>query len=191
MARHFRKTSNKKLSTTNNKKIKLENTTFRLNEEFMKNVQVEAENKMLNMNTMIVQILKSFVEWNQFEPLSGMVHIPKPVLREIFNKKSDKEIIDMTESIGKNAIYNTILFIKGKKDLNAFLSWIETEMNNHSLNIRHIIEGEIHKYIIKHDLGYRFSLYYKTIIESIFKDQLGEKIYLVISDELILFDFKY
>jgi hypothetical protein len=97
----------------------------------------------------------------------------------------------MAESIGKNAIYNTILFMKGKRDLNAFLSWIETEMSNHSLNIRHIIEGDMHKYIIKHDLGYKFSLYYNTIIDSIFKDQLGEKINFIISDELLLFTFKY
>lgn len=179
------------LSTTNDKKIKIETTTFRLNEAFMNSIHIEAENRMLNMNAMMVQILKSFVEWDKFEPFSGMVHIPKPVLREILKKKSDKDIIDMAESIGKNAIYNTILFMKGKRDLNAFLSWIETEMSNHSLNIRHIIEGDMHKYIIKHDLGYKFSLYYNTIIDSVFKDQLGEKINFIISDELLIFTFKY
>ena len=157
----------------------------------MNSIHIEAENRMLNMNAMMVQILKSFVEWDKFEPFSGMVHIPKPVLREILKKKSDKDIIDMAESIGKNAIYNTILFMKGKRDLNAFLSWIETEMSNHSLNIRHIIEGDMNKYIIKHDLGYKFSLYYNTIIDSVFKDQLGEKINFIISDELLIFTFKY
>ena len=63
-------------------------------------------------------------------------------------------------------------------------------MNNHSLKVRHEIDGKIHKYIIKHDLGYKFSLYYKIIIESIFKDSLGESIDFTISDELLLFEFK-
>lgn len=179
------------LSSTNDNKINIETTTFRLNESSINNVRIEAENRMISMNTLIIQILKRFVEWDKFEPISGMIHIPKPVISEIFNKKSDKEIVDLAESIGKNAICNTILFMRGTRDIDTFLSWVETEMNNHSLNVRHMIEGDSHKYIIKHGLGYKFSLYYKTIIESVFKDQLEGKITFIISDELILFDFKF
>ncbi len=120
-----------------------------------------------------------------------MIHIPRPVVIEVFNKKSNEEIINMAKSIGKNAIYNTVLFMRGESDLNTFLSWIETEMNHHSLNVRHINERDIHKYVIKHDLGYKFSLYYQTIIESIFNDYFGEKINFTISDELLLFNFQY
>jgi hypothetical protein len=145
---------------------------------------------MRSTNTLISQILKRFIEWDKFEPLSGMIHIPRPVVTEIFNKKSDKEIVDLAKSIGKNAIYNTILFMRGERDLNTFLSWIETEMNHHSMNVRHINEGDIHKYVIKHDLGYKFSLYYKTIIESIFHDYFKGKIDFTISDELLLFNFQ-
>jgi predicted DNA binding CopG/RHH family protein len=177
-------------STTVYGKINFKTITFRLNKRIMENVRIEAENRIINVNTLVNQILKRFVEMDRFEPISGMIHIPRPVVTEIFNKKSDKEIINMANSIGKNAIYNTILFIKGDRDLNTFLSWIESEMNNHSLNVRHTIDGKIHKYIIKHDLGYKFSLYYKIIIESIFKDSLGESIDFTISDELLLFEFK-
>lgn len=180
------------ISTTNdNNKIDIETTTFRLNESIMNSVRLEAENRMVSTNTLISQILKRFVEWDKFEPLSGMIHIPRPVVIEVFNKKSNEDIINMAESIGKNAIYNTVLFMRGESDLNTFLSWIETEMNHHSLNVRHINEGCIHKYVIKHDLGYKFSLYYKTIIESIFKDYFGEKINFTISSEVLLFNFQY
>lgn len=178
------------LSTTNYGKIDIKTITFRLNKPIMNSVRIEAENRIININTLVNQILKRFVEMDRFEPLSGMIHIPRPVVTEIFNKKNDEEIINMAKSIGKNALYNTILFMKGDRDLNTFLSWIESEMNNHSLNVRHNIEGKIHKYAIKHDLGYKFSLYYKIIIESIFKDSLGEKIDFIISDELLLFEFK-
>ncbi len=143
-----RQATQNNLSTTNNNKINIETTTFRLNESFVTNVRIETKNRMISMNTLIIQILKRFVEWDKFEPLSGIVHIPKPAVTEIFNKKSNQEIISMAKSIGKNAIYNTILFMKGKRDLNPFLSWVETEMNNHSLNVHHLIEGDIQKYVI-------------------------------------------
>lgn len=79
--------------------------------------------------------------------------------------------------------------MRGNKDIDTLLSWIETEMNNHSLNVHHTVEENIHKYVIKHDLGYKFSLYYKVIIESLFKDCLEKKINFIISEELILFNF--
>lgn len=75
------------LSTINEPKTNIETITFRLNESSMDNVYLEAKNRMISTNTLIVQILKRFVEWDKFEPLSGMIHIPKPVVREIFKKK--------------------------------------------------------------------------------------------------------
>ena len=145
---------------------------------------------MISLNDMINQILKRFIEWNQFEPISGMVHIPKPVVSELFNLKSDEEIIKIAESVGKNAIFNTVLLMRGKVDLQTFLIWIEEEMKNHSLHVRHNDENGFHKYIIKHNLGLKFSLYYKTIINSIFNQYFKSKINFTISDELLLFEFE-
>jgi hypothetical protein len=178
------------ISTTNDRKKGFETTTFRLNERVMINVRIESENQLISMNTLINQVLKRFVGWDRFESISGMIHIPKPVVIELFNKRSKEEIIDLAKSVGKKAISNTILFMKGEKNLNTFLSWIDTEMNNHSLKIRHTIEGDTHTYIMKHEMGEKFSLYYVTILESIFKDYLGENIEANMSDELLSIRFK-
>ena len=75
------------LSTINERKTNIETITFRLNESSMNNVCLEANNRMISINTLIVQILKRFVEWDKFESLSGMIHIPKPVVKEIFKQK--------------------------------------------------------------------------------------------------------
>jgi hypothetical protein len=144
---------------------------------------------MISTNDFLNQIFKRFVEWNRFEPIVGMVHMPKPVVTELFNKKSDKEIIQMAETIGKDTISNTVLLMKETNDLKTFLIWIEAEMNTHSLHVRHTFKKGLHKYIIKHDLGYKFSLYYKTLINSIFKELLNDRITFTISSELILFEF--
>lgn len=184
-----RQASQNHISTTNNDKISFEVITFRLNETVMDSVRVESDNRTISVNALVNHILKRFVEWDNFEPMSGMIHIPKPVVIEIFSNKSDDDIIRMAKSIGKNAISNTVLFMKGEKDLNTFLSWIETEMKNHSLNVRHVVEGNTHSYIIKHDMGYKFSLYYKTVIESIFNDYFEGSVNFTLSEELLLFKF--
>lgn len=171
-------------------KTGFETITFRLNESVMISIRSDAENKIMSMNNLVNRILKRFVESDSVDAASGMVHMSRPVVNELFNKKTDQEIIDLAKGIGKNSIYNTVLFMTGKRDLDTFLLWLEREMNGHSVSTRRIVEDNMHKYIIKHDLGYKFSLYYKTIIESIFNDYYGESVNFTLSDELILFKFR-
>ena len=63
-------------------------------------------------------------------------------------------------------------------------------MNNHSLHVRHTDENGIHKYIIKHDMGFKYSLYYKTIIDSIFNEHFKTKLSFTMSDDILLFEFE-
>jgi hypothetical protein len=79
-------------------------------------------------------------------------------------------------------------------DTNSFLSWLENEMNSYAIEIRHIVSKEghdeiksisdnsissnnnrnnrtndlqrHHKYMLKHDIGKNYSLYFRTLIDS-------------------------
>lgn len=174
----------------NKDKPNLETVTFRINQYMIDNVRLEADSRMISINDLINKIFKRFVEWNQFEPIVGMIHISRPVATELFNRKSNKDIIEMAKSIGKNAIYNTVLLARGKHDLKTFLLWIESEMNSHSLHVRHTDNDDKQKYIIKHDLGIKFSLYYKTIIKSIFEELSSNAINFTITNDIIIFEFE-
>jgi hypothetical protein len=185
------------LSVTDNNDIdksraEYETVTFRLNEDVMNSVRAEAENRTTSVNNLTNYILKRFTDWDKFEPLVGMIHLNRPVITEIFNKKNSEEIVNLAKLTAKDAICNTVLFIHGKNDLKTFLVWIENEMNKHSFTVRHITEEKTHKYIIRHEMGYKFSLYYKTIIEEICHDHLKDKnIEFTLSDEILVFTFEY
>jgi hypothetical protein len=178
------------LLTSDDDKTGVETTTFRLNESVMNSIRAEAENKVMSTNNLVNTILRRFVESDSVDSTSGLVHMSRPVVIELFGKKTDQEVVELAQGIGKNSIYNSVLFMTGKRDLDTFLLWLENDLNEHSVNTRHIVEGNMHRYIIKHDLGPKFSLYYKTAIESIFRDFYGEKAHFTISDELIIFKFK-
>ncbi|HZD83643.1 MAG TPA: hypothetical protein VE076_12280 [Nitrososphaeraceae archaeon] len=109
--------------------------------------------------------------------------------------------MDLARRIGKNAIQNTAAaFMKdtgsdGREllDLNSFLSWLETEMNNYFTEIRHIVadNGSHHTYILKHDAGGNYSLYYQTVLESIFDGVLKKHIDITASNNTTLaFEFE-
>lgn len=163
--------------------------TFRLSENIITTLRAEAERRHISLNTMINQILRRYVEWDLYESKVGMISLLKPVAVEFFKKMSKEEIIEVATGMGKNATSDAALFMKGRMDLDSFLSWLEVRMRNSSFEISHNFEGNTHTYILKHDLGENYSLFQKTVLELIFNDVLGKHIDCSFSNMILSFRF--
>ena len=82
----------------------------------------------MSLNSYLNQILREFTEWDMFMPDMGSVPVAKPVVIRMFQKTNKDEIQDMVTTIGKNAIKDTVLFMKGNIDMNYFPKWLEIWM---------------------------------------------------------------
>ena len=153
-----------------------ETMTFRIDNNVMQELQSEAKQRKVSLNTFVNQILMRFVEWDMYESKVGIMPIPKPILSALFEDMTKEEIIDLATNIGKNAVRDIALFMKGKIDLDSFLSWFESRMKNSFIITRTEEEMHIHKYIIKHDLGENWALYQKTVLELIFNEVLKKPV---------------
>jgi len=158
---------------TDSKNTLADSMTFDLDESIANNILAEAERQGVSMNTYLNQIIKRFLEWDRFEPKAGMIPLSKLVVAELFGNRTRDEIIDIARRVGKNAVEDTAAFIKGEKllGLNSFLSWLEDEIDHYSIEIRHITKdnGNHHTYVLRHNAGENYSLYYKTVLELIFE----------------------
>jgi len=163
--------------------------TFRLDENVVTILRAESGTRHISLNAMVNQILQNFVEWNMYEPKVGMMSLFRSVIAEIFKKLTEQEIIEVAVTVGKEAYTDATLFMKRKFDLDSFLSWLETRMRNSSVEISHNREGSTHTYVLKHDLGKNFSLFQKTLLESIFGEVLGIHIDCDCSDKILSFRF--
>ena len=88
----------------------------------------------------------------------------------MFQKLTRDERQNLATKIGKNAIEDIVIFMKGGVDLDSFLNWFEVRMKNCSVDINHIVDKNKHTYIMKHELGENWALWYKTTLETIFKE---------------------
>jgi short-subunit dehydrogenase len=122
-----------------------------------------------------------------YESKVGLISMLKPVVAVLFKKTNKQEIIDLATTVGKNSTNDAALFMKNKMDIDSFLSWLDVRMKNSSVEVSHSIEGSTHTYILKHDLGENYSLFYKTILESIFNEILGKHIDCSYSDRILSF----
>jgi HicB-like protein involved in pilus formation len=167
--------------------------TFRIDQDNVKKLRTEAGSQGISLNSLINQILKSFLEWHIFEPKVGMVPLPKPVVEEIFTKMSKEQLTDIAMRVGKHELQNAAMFMKGgKMDLDSFLSWFENRMKNSSIQMSHAFneKDRTHTYIMKHDICENWSLYFKEILLYIFNEVFGKRVDITTSDTMLTFKFK-
>jgi hypothetical protein len=164
--------------------------TFRLDDDTIKRLRSESLSKQVSTNTLVNQALRRFLDWDLHESSAGFVSLSKPVFLRIFNNLKQKDVIDIASHLGKSEIQNIALFMRGKMDLKSFLSWFELRMTNSNVHVNHVEEDDLHRYVMKHDLGKNWSLYNKTILELIFKDVFHKKIEINIDKKVISFEIR-
>lgn len=164
--------------------------TFRLDENTINGLRNESSNRKVSTNTLVNQALRQFLDWGMYESTIGFVIINKQVFVHVFGKLTQKEIMDIASRVGKDEVKNMALFMKGKIDIQSFLSWFELRMINSSVQVSHIHENDhFHRYVMKHELGKNWSLYHKTILELIFEEVFNKKMDVKIGKTMISFEF--
>jgi hypothetical protein len=157
--------------------------SFRLDLDVLEKLKTESEKQEISVNTLANQIFKRYAEWGRFETRVGMVPVAKQVLDALFKKLDEKETINLAEKVGKDTVRDIAIFMKGIIDADSFLSWFETRMKSFEIN-RSILHGK-HSYIVKHDIGYNWSLYHKTVLELIFHETFEKKVDIEINENMI------
>src|SRR5919202_3309276 len=166
--------------------------TFRIEEDNIKKLRAEAQKQGISLNSFLNQVLKSLLEWHSFEAKVGFVPILKPVVKELFANVTKQQIIEIAANTGKAEVQNAVYFMKGKIDLDSFLSWFENRMKNSSFQVSHTFDrsSRIHTYVVKHDICENWSYYLKEIIEYIFNNVFQKKVEVSISSSMLAFKIK-
>ena len=196
--------------TPNRKEPAAESLALEFEQDVLNQIIYHAEHHGLSLTNYINQILKRYFEWDRFEPKDGIVMLCAPVVRELFNNLTAAQIIVMAKNMAKNLLQKTVAKFaieRQNMDFNFFLSWLEDEMNNFAIEIRHIVSKDRedisdspggsnihgrsshHIFILRHDAGKNYSLYYKTMLEAIFNDVLQKNIFVITTGSTIRFEF--
>lgn len=164
--------------------------TFRIDEHILNQLKKESERRDISLNILVNHVLKQYVEWDMYACKAGMVPVAKPVVSALFDKMTPQETIELASKVGHTAIHDIALFMKSKMDLQSFLSWFEMKMNNSSVEFSHRLVNNTHTYVIKHELGYNWSLYQMTLLELMFSQVFEKQIDTSIYDTTLTFQFR-
>lgn len=153
------------------KKEKTRSITYRLPVKLVEEIETEAMNKNISHNVMAKQILEKYVRWDRFAEKIGIIPVPKKIL-DLLGVEMTAEEINVIINVIKPVIKDTVLFIKGKYDLKRCIETLEDYMRASGMKSDHRIEGEIHHFIIQHELGSNWSIFTEQLLQEIFKEFL-------------------
>lgn len=158
----------------NQKKESTRSITYRLPEKLVNELETEATMKSISQNVLVKQILEKYVQWDRFSNKIGMIPVPKGILESLGSELDGKDIDEIITLIFP-MIKDTVLFIKGGYDLKRCIETLEDYMRASGMNSDHRIEGDMHIFLIQHDLGMKWSVFTEQLLTQVFRSFMPEK----------------
>jgi hypothetical protein len=156
------------------KKPKTRSITYRLPEKIVAGLETEAMQKNISHNVLVKQILEKYLQWDKFADKIGFIPVPSGILRALGDELDGKNI-DAIIKVVHPIIKNTVMYMKGGYDLLRCIDTLEDYMRASGMKSDHRIEGELHHFIIQHDLGLKWSVFTEQLLTEIFRGFMPDK----------------
>jgi hypothetical protein len=156
------------------KKETTRSITYRLPEKMIDELDGDAKQKKISQNVLVRQILEKYLQWDRYSEKIGMIPVPKEIL-ETLGEELDGRDIDEIINVVFPMIKNTVMFIKGGYDLERCIETLEDYMRASGMNSDHRVDGELHSFIIQHDLGMKWSVFTEQLLTQVFRNFASDK----------------
>jgi hypothetical protein len=149
------------------KKETTRSITYRLPARMVEELETEADEKQISQNVLVKQIIEKYLQWDRFASKIGMIPVPKSLLMTLGEDMQGKDITKIVDAVVP-VISESVLFMKGDYDLKRAIESLEDYMKASGMKSDHRMEGNIHHFIIQHDLGMNWSLFTEMLLKAIF-----------------------
>ena len=154
----------------NKQKRPTESLTLRLDKEMLDELRTESEQKMVSINTLANQIIKSYIKWYSPAQRAGFMYVPKSLFIPIIDNFAEYQMETLAENFRKSGYEETLLMMSKEYSIPAILDHFDSWLNVSNLQFdREYREGSL-TYIINHGLGRKWSLFLEKVFWYIVKD---------------------
>lgn len=149
-------------------KIESESITFRIEKSILDELRSEADQKMESVNTLVNQIIKSYIQWHKPAKKAGLGYFSKVLLAKSMSYLTDEQVIQMTEEFYNHHLRDIMHMLKTSNTFSSFMNGLRSWLDSSGYNFRYDRFNGMDIYVIQFDLGRKFSLYFKTQMQLAF-----------------------
>lgn len=160
---------------TQEKKRVTEHATFRIDKEILDNLKLLAKDQNLSLNTVVNQVLDSHINWDQHAPQVGWVVMLKAAMIDLIKNVDSEAIIKTATKASENGAKEISLFMRGKYGIEEWISILKDRAKKSGFNFKEYHENGKTKLVMHHDMGEKWSLFFKSYFENVFVE-LGSNV---------------
>lgn len=145
---------------------KSESITFRLVSQVLDKLRKKANHDKVTVNTLVNQLVADYFDWGMTAVDAGWMVTPKTTVSKALEMLSQDEIRSLADAAYQET-KDMFIFMKGKDDEQSFLSLLRIIAEKSGCRLRELEKDGKPTFIIQHDLGRNYSLFSKSLYETI------------------------
>lgn len=130
----------------------------------LERLRTVSKRESLSVNNLINHILENYSNWSLHN--TEFMPIRKALLSKLLEKFSHEEIDSLAASVAQTSNKDTVLRFRSQFDVLNTLKTFEEWLRMTGFPYSYEIEDSIHKFIVLHDLGSKWSLYMAKLLAS-------------------------
>lgn len=160
--------------------------TFRIDAKVLDKIKSHAASEKVTLNSLVNQLLAHAIDWDILAAKAGWIPVPKTLLMAWFDKMDEKTILSVSEEKGKNVSRDMLYAMRGKYDVWEWTSVLKSRAKAAGFKFTEIDDKNEIKFIMKHDMGMKWSKHFKTFYEAAFRE-LGCSVKFDLTENTIIY----
>lgn len=152
------------------RKQQTESLTLRIDKGLLDKLRKESEHKMVSINSLTNQIIKSFIKWYSPAQRAGIMFVPKCLLIPLINNLAEYQILNIADEFRKSGYEETLLMMSKEYSLPVILDLFDSWLNVSNMQFDRESSENSLTYIINHGMGKKWSLFLEKVFWYIVKD---------------------
>lgn len=152
------------------RKQQTESLTLRIDKGLLDKLRKESEQKMVSINSLTNQIIKSYIKWYSPAQRAGIMFVPKCLLIPLINNLAEYQILNIADEFRKSGYEETLLMMSKEYSLPVILDLFDSWLNVSNMQFDRESSENSLTYIINHGMGKKWSLFLEKVFWYIVKD---------------------
>ncbi len=147
-----------------------ESLTLRIDKGLLDKLRKESEQKMVSINSLTNQIIKSYIKWYSPAQRAGIMSVPKCLLIPLINNLAEYQILNIADEFRKSGYEETLLMMSKEYSLPVILDLFDSWLNVSNMQFDRESSENSLTYIINHGMGKKWSLFLEKVFWYMVKD---------------------
>ncbi len=165
-----------------------ENVSFRLNKDIVAQLRREAEQKQINLNTLVNHIFDFYINFTR-SASADLMPAPKVALTDLVEGYDEDQLKAHAERVYEKIGLGIVYQLRGRHDFESVLDIWEYRLRASGVPYKHNIDEHnknIHTFIIQYGMGRKWSLVVAETMKKYFEPVSAKKPEYTITDNMVV-----